>query len=225
MGWWVVEWVSEWINEWMNEWMSGWVSGWVNEWMDVWMNEWLNKKWMNGWIKEKVNEWREEERKKVALEKTEKEVIRRVSVFLETPLSDQNKINAISTFASSILTFLMSPLSFSYKDLNEVELKIKCLVTKKGARHPQHLNTLLYASRLIGSRGLRELTNIYKIKIKSALRITTSKCPKLQAVAQFQQAEELKDRRSMLKVTNKCAVDMRMILELANHPILSFETT
>ena len=75
----------------------------------------------------------------------------------------------------SILTFLMPALYFSHKDLNEVELKIKCLLTKKGARHPQHLNTLLYASRLIGGRGLRELKNIYKIKIKSALRITTSK--------------------------------------------------
>ena len=125
----------------------------------------------------------------------------------------------------SILTFLMPALYFSHKDLNEVELKISCLLTKKGARHPQHLNTLLYASRLIGGRGLRELTNIYKIKIKSALRITTSKYPKLQAVAQFQQAEEVKDRRSMLKDTKKCAVDMKMILELANDPRLSFETT
>lgn len=119
----------------------------------------------------------------------------------------------------------MPALFFSLKDLNEVELKIKCLLTKKGARYLQHLNTLLYASRLVGGLGLNELTNIYKTKIKSALRITTSKYPKLQAVAQFQQAEEVKDRRSMLEDTKKCAVDMRMILELANDPRLSFETT
>ena len=119
----------------------------------------------------------------------------------------------------------MPALFFSHKDLNEVELKIKCLLTKKGARYLQHLNTLLYASRLVGGLGLNELTNIYKTKIKSALRITTSKYPKLQAVAQFQQAEEVKDRRSMLEDTKKCAVDMRMILELANDPRLSFETT
>ena len=159
---------------------------------------------------------RKKERKKAVLKKAEKEVIRRVSVFLETPLSDQYKINAINTFVPSILTFLIPALYFSHKDLNEVELKTKCLLTKKGARLPQHLNTLLYASRLVAGRGLREPTNIYKTKIKSALRITTSKYPKLQAVAQFQQAEEVKDRRSMLKGTKKCAVDMRMILELAD---------
>ena len=152
---------------------------------------------MNGWME---NEWMDGWKKEWLNEEGEKE-------------------------RKLILTFLMPALYFSHKDLNEVELKIKCLLTKKGARHPQHLNILLYASRLIGGRGLREMTNIYKIKIKSALRITTSKYPKLQAVAQFQQAEEVKDRRSMLKDTKKCAVDMKMILELANDPRLSFETT
>ena len=133
-----------WVDEWMNEWMYRWMNG--------WMNGWMKNEWMDGWKKERVNEWREGERKrertKVILEKAEKEGIRRISVFLEEPLSDQNKINAINTFAPSILTFLMPVLYFSHKDLNEVELKIKFILTKKWARHPQHLNTLLYASRL-----------------------------------------------------------------------------
>ena len=145
-------WVVEWMSEKMNEWMGGWVDEWMNEWMYRWMNGWMKNEWMDGWKKERVNEWREGERKrertKVILEKAEKEGIRRISVFLEEPLSDQNKINAINTFAPSILTFLMPVLYFSHKDLNEVELKIKCILTKKWARHPQHLNTLLYASRL-----------------------------------------------------------------------------
>ena len=161
---WIYAWVGGWVNEWINEWMNGWVGGWVNEWMNEWvggwmsewmngwMNGWMKNEWMDGWKKERVNEWREGERKrertKVILEKAEKLGIRRISVFLEEPLSDQNKINAINTFAPSILTFLMPALYFSHKDLNEVELKIKCLLTKKWARHPQHLNTLLYASRL-----------------------------------------------------------------------------
>ena len=179
---WVGGWVSEWVNKWMNEWVGGWVDEWMNEWMDGWMDGWMNG-WTNGWME---NEWMDGWNKEWMNEEGEKE------------REKERK---------SILTFLMPALYFSHKDLNEVELKIKCLLTKKGARHPQHLNTLLYASRLIGGRGLRELTNIYKIKIKSALRITTSKYPKLQAVGQFQQAEEVKEWRSMLKDTKKCAVD------------------
>ena len=45
--------------------------------------------------------------KTVVLKKAEKEVIRRVSVILDTPLSYQSKINAINIFASVLaLTFL-----------------------------------------------------------------------------------------------------------------------
>ena len=55
---------------------------------------------------------------KVVLKKAEKEVIRCVSVILDTPMSDQNKINAINTFALPVLTFFMSVIFFSQENLN-----------------------------------------------------------------------------------------------------------
>ena len=92
----------------------------------------------------------EQHENKMILKKAEKEVIRRVSVILDTPMSDKNKIDAINTFALPVITLFMPVIYFSQEDLNEVYLKIKRLLTERGARHPRHLNSLLYASRSIG---------------------------------------------------------------------------
>ena len=63
-------------------------------------------------------------------------------------------------FVLPVLFFFMPMLYFSHEDLSEVDLKIKRLLTEREVRHPQHLNTLLYASRSVGGRGLKEVTNI-----------------------------------------------------------------
>ena len=49
---------------------------------------------------------------------------------------------------------------FSHKDLSEVDLEIKRLLAEREVRHLQRLNTLLYASRSVGGRRLKEVTNI-----------------------------------------------------------------
>ena len=90
----------------------------------------------------------------------EKEDIRRVSVILDTALPYQNHVNAINIFVLPLLTFFMPVLYFSHEDLSEVDLKIKRLLTEREVRHPQRLNTLLYESRSVGDRGLKEVTNI-----------------------------------------------------------------
>ena len=159
------------------------------------------------------------------LKKAEKEVIRRVSVILDTPMSDKNKIDAINTFALPVITFFMPVIYFSQDYLNEVDMKIKRLLTERGARHPQHLNSLLYASRSIGGRGLKQIASVFKeTKIKTALRLATSANLKLQAVAKFQQVKEGKGRRSILKDARKYAIDLGLDLELGDEPTLSLKT-
>ena len=169
----------------------------------------------------------EQHENKVVLKKAEKEVIRRVSVILDTPRSDRNKIKAINTFALPVLTFFMPVIFFSQGNLNEADLKIKRLLTERGARHPQHLNTLWYASRSIGGRGLKQICSVYKeTKIKAALRLATSNDSRLQAVAQFQQIKENKGRRSIFKDARRYAMDMALVLELGDDkPTLSIKTT
>ena len=63
-------------------------------------------------------------------------------------------------FVLPVLMFFMPVLYFSHEDLSEVDLKIKRLLTEREVRYPQHLNTLLYASRSVGGRGLKKVTNI-----------------------------------------------------------------
>ena len=159
------------------------------------------------------------------LKKAEKEVIRRVSVILDTPMSDKNKIDAINTFALPVITFFMPFIYFSQEDLNKVDLKIKRLLTERGARHQQHLNSLLYASRSIGGRGLKQIASVFKeTKIKTALRLATSADLKLQAVAKLQQVKEGKGRRSILKDARKYVIDLGPDLELGDEPTLSLKT-
>ena len=167
----------------------------------------------------------EQQENKVVLKKAETEVIRRVSVILNTPMSDHNKISAINIFALPVLTYFMPVIYFSQDDLNEIDLKIKRLLTERGARHPQHLNTLLYAARSLGGRGLKQISTTYKeTKIKAALRLETSNDPKLQAVRQFQVIKEKKGRRSILKDAKKYAVDMELQLEMGDYPMLSLRS-
>ena len=97
---------------------------------------------------------------KFVLRTAEKEDIRRVSVVLDTTLPYQNNVNAINIFVLPVLTFFIPVLYFSHKDLSDVDLKIKRLLKQTEVRHSQRLNTLLYASRSVGGRGLKEVTNI-----------------------------------------------------------------
>ena len=53
---------------------------------------------------------------KTVLKKAEKEVVRRVSVILDTPMSDKNKIKAINTFAIPVLTYFMPVIYFCQDD-------------------------------------------------------------------------------------------------------------
>ena len=62
----------------------------------------------------------EQQENKVVLKKAETEVIRRVSVILDTPMSDHNKISAINIFALPVLTYFMPVIYFSQEDLNEI---------------------------------------------------------------------------------------------------------
>ena len=50
---------------------------------------------------------------KAVLKKAEKEVVRCVSVILDTPMPDQNKIKAINAFAIPVPTYFMSELCIS----------------------------------------------------------------------------------------------------------------
>ena len=166
----------------------------------------------------------EQHENKMILKKTEK-VIRRASVILDTPMSDKNKIDAINTFTLPVITVFMPVIYFSQEDLNQVDLKIKRLLTERGARHPQHLNSLLYASRSIGGHGLKQIASVFKeTKIKTALQLATSADLKLQAVAKFQQVKEGKGQRSILKDARKYATDLGLNLELGDEPTLSLKT-
>ena len=52
------------------------------------------------------------QKNKTVLNNAEKEVVRRVSVILETKMSDQNEIKAINTFAIRVLTYFMPVIYF-----------------------------------------------------------------------------------------------------------------
>ena len=59
-----------------------------------------------------VDEAKQQE-SKVVLKKAEAEVIRRVTVILDTPMSDRNKISAIYIFALPVLTYFMPVIYFT----------------------------------------------------------------------------------------------------------------
>ena len=71
----------------------------------------------------------------MALKKAEKEVVRCVSVILYTLMPDQKKIKAINKCAIPVLAYFMPVIYFCQDDLKKVDLKIRRLLTERGARH------------------------------------------------------------------------------------------
>ena len=102
----------------------------------------------------------------------------------------QNNVNAISIFFLPELTFFMPVLYFSHKELSEVDLKIKRVLTEREVRHPQHLNTLLYTSRSVGGRGLKEVANIDQQRNQEQVSFKNERF-QIAAVVRFQEDKEV----------------------------------
>ena len=101
--------------------------------------------------------------------------------------------------------------------LQELDRNARKIIWKFKGKHYHESNPLLCLPPERGRRGFQEITQLYKTtKIKTAHHVTTSKDPRLDIVRQFQDHEESKNFRSVLKDAKIYARDMNLETEFSS---------
>jgi len=93
---------------------------------------------------------REKEMKK----RFEKEYNRRLKLVLKSKLNGKNKINAINTWAVSVLRYGAGIMRCSKEELKSLDKMTRKILTMNGAFHPKSDVDRLYVSRVNGGGGL-----------------------------------------------------------------------
>ena len=89
---------------------------------------------------------------------------------------------------------------WTIEDLQELDRKTCAAIAQNKGKHNYKSNPILYLSTDLGGRSLNEIEVQYKAtKFKTAHYITTSKDPHIEIVRTFQDAKEVKKRRSAFK--------------------------
>ena len=127
-----------------------------------------------------------------------KKIKQRTHVVWTSPLYDMNKVEATNTFVNSILNYFMWSEKMNLNDLRQIDREIRKKLTLCGAKHPLQLNELLYVARHNGGRGLRSIERTYKeTKIKSAIKLSMNKDPRMKLVKEFHKDCRTKQRSSI----------------------------
>ena len=123
-----------------------------------------------------------------------KEYIRRVKNILKSKLHGGNIISAINSRAVSIVRYGAGIISWSKKELENLDRKTRKLMTMNGGHHPKADVDRLYLKRCEGGWGLIGLEDYVQVEVHSLKKcLSTSKEKILKEVS-----------RSRITENNKC---------------------
>ena len=98
-------------------------------------------------------------------ERVGNEYKRRVRKLLETKLNGQNVINAINTWAISLLRYSAAFLGWTKEEVQHLDRKTRKLLTMHGGLHPKSSVDRLYIPRKEGGRGLLNVEDVINIAV------------------------------------------------------------
>ena len=89
----------------------------------------------------------------------------RVRKFLETKLNGQNVINAINTWAISLLRYSAAFLGWTKEEVQHLDRKTRKLLTMHGGLHQKSNVDRLYIPRKEGGRGLLNVEDVINLAV------------------------------------------------------------
>jgi len=120
-------------------------------------------------------------------EKLKKEYLRRLRLVLGTELSAKNKIQAIGSFAVSVLRYGFGIVNWHQEELQKLDQKTSKLLTIHGQHHPKADVDHLYVPRKQGGRGLMQLEAAHMVEITKLVEYVDKKeDPLIQVVGTHQ---------------------------------------
>ena len=113
-----------------------------------------------------ISEWDKIQEKKMK-DLFRKEYLRRSRLVLQSKLHGRNKINAINTWAVSLMRYGAGILNWRREELKEIDIRTRKLMTMNKALNPKSDVSRLYVRRKEGGRGLIGIENCVKTEENS----------------------------------------------------------
>lgn len=134
-------------------------------------------------------------------EKVKREYFYRVKKILKTQLSSRNKIMAINSLATPVMTYSFGILPWLKSEIDKLDRKTRKVLTINGMHHPRADVDRLYVKRKEGGRGLLELQSLYRQSILSlAVYLQTENSRLIQSVKKW---DDVKKKYSLQKEADK----------------------
>ena len=85
---------------------------------------------------------------------------------LKTKLNGKNTVNAINTYATAVLTFSFGIVKWTPTDLENLQTKMRTLLTRYRFHHPHAAMERFTLPRQMGGRGLIYITRLHDKQMK-----------------------------------------------------------
>ena len=146
-------------------------------------------------------------------EKIRKEYYRRIRTVLKSELNAINKIEAINTVATAVITYSFNVLNWTAEDIKNLDRKTRKLLTKERMHHPKSDVDCMYLPSSLEGRGLIQIETTYKTTtIGVAIYLEKSDDPFLKLVNQH---EESRKSYSIKKYADKFKKELVNVKEIA----------
>jgi hypothetical protein len=99
-------------------------------------------------------------------QKLGEEYLNRTKSMLKTKLNGRNSIKAINTYATPILTFSFGIVKWTPTDLENLQTKMRTLLSRCRFHHPRAAKKRHTLPRQMGGRGLIDVTRLHDKQVK-----------------------------------------------------------
>jgi len=99
-------------------------------------------------------------------QKLDEEHLNHTKSILKTKLNGKNKIKAINTYATPVLTFSFGIVKWKPTDLVNLQTKTRKLLTRYRFHHPRAAKERLTLPRQMGGRSLTDVTRLQDKQVK-----------------------------------------------------------
>ena len=147
-------------------------------------------------------------------EKVIKEYYRRVRKIWQSELYSRNKITAHNTFAIPVLVPTFGILDWTKKEVEDIDVKTRKMLTQGGNFHRNSSVDRLYTSRNEGGRGLSSVVDIFITRIVSIAEHLKERKDKHRFLKQVLRHEE----ERLIRLGNELCVATKVIHEEEANP-------
>ena len=85
---------------------------------------------------------------------------------IKAKLNGKNRINAIKSYATPVLTFSFGIVKWTPTDLENLQTKMRKLLTRYRFHHPRAAKEILTLPRQMGSRELTDITQLHDKQVQ-----------------------------------------------------------